>query len=102
MAARGNGPPVKLRPASFVDAEQFHLKDQGAVRTNFRGGALFAVGQLRREKYLPLVSHLHHLERLGPAGNHVVEGKSGRLAALHGTVKYRPVNQGADIIYRDG
>ena len=65
-------PPRKYQVSSLLDAEQFHLENQCAVRTDFRaGGTLFAIGQAGRYEQLPFVAHLHHLQRLGPAGDHV-------------------------------
>jgi hypothetical protein len=70
-AVRMGEPSRKNQISSLLDAEQFHLEEQCAVRTDFRAwGALLAIGQVGRDEQLPFVAHLHQLQRLGPAGDH--------------------------------
>src|SRR5262249_30048993 len=70
--------PCLLRGFYF---QQFHVKDQHFIGPNVRPRAAVAVGQLRRDKELPLVPFLHQLQRLRPPWNHPIHRKRHRRSA---------------------
>src|SRR4051794_308752 len=78
---------AKLVPSVFdrlLDTEQFHLKNEGAVRRYLRTRTAFAVSQVRRNLELEFVAHLHELKPLSPATDDTIQRKADRLATLHG------------------
>src|SRR6266550_1368496 len=66
----------------FLDAQQFHLKNQRGIRADDRIGNDFAIGELGRDEQLPLVADLHQLQRFDPSGNNATHLERDRLAAL--------------------
>ena len=95
----GPGRPV-LRPQCprLLNAEEFHLEDEGAVGRDCRGCARRAVGQVGRNLELEFVAHFHELEALGPAGDDTVQWETGRLPALPRTVEHGTIKQCAGVM----
>ena len=85
----------------LLDTEKLHLENQRAVGWNGRCGAVRAVGKAGRNLEFEFVAHFHELNALGPAGNDAVQGKTDRLPALNGAVKYGAVEQCAVIMHVD-
>src|ERR1035441_10558037 len=72
--------------------QQFDLKNEGGVGANVGARAALAIGKVGRKKELPLRSHWHQLEGLGPAFDDSTYRKCRRLAALVGAVKFLAVD----------
>ena len=71
------------------------------MRSDLPASALGAVGEVRRDIELPLVTLFHQLECLTPASNHAVERKGDRFATLVGTIENSPVGKRSVIMHRD-
>jgi hypothetical protein len=56
-------------------------------------GAALAVGHRGGQVMLRLAARLHHLHRLGPAGDHPVEREFGGLAALVRAVEFAAIGK---------
>src|ERR1700678_389315 len=85
----------------LLDADQFDVEQEHGVGTDLRRG-VFAVGEIGGDGELPLGADWHHLEGLGPAGDHLIDGKLGGLIALVGAVEFGAIDGGAAILGNDG
>ncbi len=82
----------------LLDAEKFHLEDEGAVGRDTWARAGLAVSQVGRNLELEFVAHLHELDALGPAANDTVQWETDRLSALHRTVEHGAIEQSAVVM----
>src|SRR5512145_170342 len=98
----GAGAATPFPECALLDPEELDLEDEGRVRPDLAPRPALAVGEVRRDEELPLVAHLHELERLGPPGDDALDRERRRLAALVGTVELRPVDQRAAVIRLHG
>src|SRR6516162_8028474 len=85
-----------------LDGEQLNLEYKRGIRTDRGAGLARAVGQVRRNKELPLGSHRHQWQRFGPTLDDSAHWQTRGLAALVRAVEFRAVDERAAIVDRDG
>ena len=96
------GNPKPTPGLALFYPQQLHFEYEGAVGWDFGARAIGTVCQVGRYGKLELVSHLHELESLRPAGYDRVQGEADRLSALDGTVEYGAIKQGAVVVHLHG
>src|ERR1700739_2910238 len=81
-----------------LDGKQLHFKNERGVRANLRGRAALSIGQISRNKKLPLGTDRHELKRFGPSLDDSSYREGRRLAPLIGTIELCPIDQRAAIV----
>src|SRR5690349_11663239 len=79
----------------LADLEELDVEDERGAARDRRRLSLVAVGDGGRAHDLVLLADLHLLHGLGPAGDDAAQGELRGLAALHGAVEDRAVDQPA-------
>ena len=95
VAGDGHTPQVLL----LIDAEQFDLKDERAVRRDGGRGTMLAVREVRRDLELEFITHMHELQSFGPARDDGVQRKTDRLATLHRAVENGAIQQHTSVMH---
>jgi len=84
-----------------LDVYEGDLEDDRAVGGDGLAGALGSIGEGRGDGELVLAAHVHELEAFGPAGDDLVQGDEGGLAAGDRGVEGRAVEELADVVDLD-
>src|SRR5262249_13794703 len=92
-------PPAPLPP--LLARERLHLSPQRGAGPDERRLPAVAVGDLGRAVDLRAATHLHQLQRFGPAWDHTVERKLCRLVAIVRAVELGAVAQRAAVVHLD-
>src|SRR5688572_11329463 len=90
----------RIRAVSAAgDAQQLYLEMQRCVGRDRAAGAALAVGDAGRAGEPGLAAYFQLLHAFGPALDHAVERKLGRLAARIGAVELLAVGKGAAVVH---
>src|SRR5262249_55822116 len=88
-------------PRLLHDLEQLHVEDQRGARLDLGRRSAVAVGDRRGTHQPGLAAHLHELDALRPAWNHLVQLEGGRLVALDRAVEDGAIGELARVMNLD-
>lgn len=83
------------------DVEQLDVEDQSRVRRDGLPGAALPVGETGGDEETVAAADRHHLKRLGPTGDHLIDAELGGFAAADRAVEFAAVKEGAGVVNPD-